>query len=77
MTFRFRRSRRRRRHVAWLWLRGGPRRYLGVRKEGSRWAAYITRPSVGGEKLLGVFDDEVDAAKLYDKYANVSRLPIP
>ncbi|CAN0406951.1 unnamed protein product, partial [Hapterophycus canaliculatus] len=44
-------------------------RYLGVRKQGSRWVAFISRPSVGGETKLGVFDDEVDAAKLYDKYA--------
>ena len=50
-----------------------------MRKEGSRWAAYITRPSVGGEKNLGVFDQEVDAAKLYDKYANVRSglFPLP
>lgn len=58
--------------AAAAWVRARPRRYLGVRKEGSRWAAYITRPSVGSEKNLGVFDDEIDAAKLYDKYANVS-----
>lgn len=43
-----------------------------MRKQGSRWVAYIIRPSVGGETNLGIFNEEVDAAKQYDKYANVS-----
>ncbi|CAN0480232.1 unnamed protein product, partial [Ectocarpus sp. 12 AP-2014] len=52
-------------------VRSSDSKYLGVRKQGSRWVAYIIRPSVGGETNLGVFDEEVDAAKQYDKYANM------
>ncbi|CAN0253497.1 unnamed protein product, partial [Ectocarpus fasciculatus] len=55
-------------------VRSPDSKYLGVRKQeqGSRWVAYIIRPSVGGETNLGVFDEEVDAAKQYDKYANAA-----
>ena len=42
-----------------------------MRRQDSRWVAHITRPSGAGETNLGVFDEEIDAAKQYDKYAKV------
>lgn len=47
------------------------RRYLGVSRQGSRWAVHISHPSSATSRHLGVYDKEVDAAKQYDKYAKV------
>ena len=48
-------------------LRKNASGYRGVRKQGSRWSAYIRRD--GKVARLGMFDSPIDAAKAYDEAA--------